>query len=579
MRIAYPDPQKPGMPLDAVRDNRNTLEQHSAMRPLPQCDAMMLWRHRLVAIAILMSCAAVAQSQEFWTNVYPCGSLDIHGQSMYGIQMMYLVPHKGKLFAANGTQGETQTALYPKASQVLVLDSANGRWRVDLQFTTDNPRVSFLGSFTFENDRNGAVLNPPVTLLLAAPSQIPKRFVTWIRNDSTGQWRATDTLRVPDAPSNVQPRAITLYRDAVTGRQDLYVGIEGGGVFRGGYEPTPPARISWGTTPEFVPPFAWQRVLGFASANGRLYCALSSSGDGQFSDVKDSVAHIYERIDGSHPSWRRIYTTEPALPWEDIRGLTAVPDPVNTGKQRLIFTWNNHVYTIDPSMPAADGKATVEIDIRTAVEEQTGVRSQKIVAAYNRFVPFRLPPGNDTVWLAGLAVYAYPAMTNAPNLNGWLLDGLYLTRRRSPAGFIDYRVHSILQNTAQGIADTLLAVRDFAVSPFPEDKEAVLYACGLDHQAMPMSCAAWMYRGVFTQGPTLIGSVSDVDPIELYPNPTSSHLFLRCARPTNARIIDMLGRTAWRGRIDGSATIDASGWTPGMYFLLHSTGAFPLIRK
>jgi hypothetical protein len=59
---------------------------------------------------------------------------------------------------------------------------------------------------------------------------------------------------------------------------------------------------------------------------------------------------------------------------------------------------------------------------------------------------------------------------------------------------IEYQVRYIFKNDPANVTRTLLAVRDFAVSPFPEDQGKVLYACGLDHQGQPMSLAAWIYR-------------------------------------------------------------------------------------
>jgi hypothetical protein len=79
-------------------------------------------------------------------------------------------------------------------------------------------------------------------------------------------------------------------------------------------------------------------------------------------------------------------------------------------------------------------------------------------------------------------------------LKGWLRDGLYLVRRQVNDR-IEYQVRYIFKNDPANVTRTLLAVRDFAVSPFREDEGKVLYACGLDHQGQPMSLAAWIYRG------------------------------------------------------------------------------------
>ena len=433
---------------------------------------------------------ASATSGVRWTDVYPIGTQDAGGQTMYGIQMTFLVPHKGKLFAGNGTQGETETDKYPKAAQVLVLDSPAGRWKVDKQFTTDSPRVNSLASFTFLTDSAGKPV-PPDTLLITAPGSRSKRFVAYVRNDATGEWVATKEMRMERAPTFAQPRAMALYRDAITGVQHIFVGIEGDGVFRGVYDPKLPCRIAWNPVSEFIPENSWQRVINFAEANGKLYLAFSSSGDSGFSKEKDLLAHIYERTDGPKPAWRRVYTTEPGLAWEDMRGLTAVPDPHRPGKQRLVFAWNDKVYGLDP---LDNYRVQVEFDMKKGIAEQTGLPVMKVVAGYDDFMPFEMPPTGEKVWLTGLSVFVNPVQSTAPNLKGWLRDGLYLVRRQVNDR-IEYQVRYIFKNDPANVTRTLLAVRDFAVSPFREDEGKVLYACGLDHQGQPMSLAAWIYRG------------------------------------------------------------------------------------
>ncbi|MFZ5830840.1 MAG: hypothetical protein ACOY3P_12165, partial [Planctomycetota bacterium] len=179
--------------------------------------------------------------------------------------------------------------------------------------------------------------------------------------------------------------------------------------------------------------------------------------------------------------------------WEDIRGLTAVPNPDEPGRQRLIFTWNDNVYVLDP---LDNYRVQPEFDMKKGIAEQTGLPVKKVVAAYDDFVPFGMPPDGEPVWLTGLSVFVSPEQTTAPNLKGWLRDGLYLVRRQAN-GRTEYQVRYIFKNDPGDATRTLLAVRDLAVSPFPEDEGKVLCACGLDHQGQPMTLAAWIYRGDF----------------------------------------------------------------------------------
>ena len=427
-----------------------------------------------------------------WTDVYPIGTKDDGGQTMYGIQMMFLVPHKGKLFAANGTQGETETDKYPKAAQVLVLDSPSGRWKVDKQFTTDSPRVNSLISCTFTTDGTGRAVTPD-TLLIAGPSSMRKQFSVFVRDDANGEWVGTPPIQMKRTPSFAPPRALAQHTDSVTGVQHLMVGIEGEGVFRGWYDPKAPARIVWNPDPEFVPEKLWQRVVGFAEANGKLYLSLSSSGDNLFSNEKDLLAHIYERTDGPNPSWKRILTTEPGNAWEDLRGLTGVPHPKQPDKQVLIFIWNDKVYSLDP---LAGNRVEAEFDLREGIAKQTGMPVKKVVAGYDEFTPFQMPPGGEKVWLTGLCLFVRTSETSAQTLGGCLRDALYLIRRQA-GDRVEYETRYIFKNDPANPTRTLMAVRDIAISPFPEDEGKVLYACGTDHQAQPMSLAAWIYRGDF----------------------------------------------------------------------------------
>lgn len=438
---------------------------------------------------------------EIWTNVYPTGSTDANGQVMYGIQMMYLVPHEGKLYAGNGTQGETETDRYPKAAQVLVLDGPRASWRVEKQFTTDSPRLNSLKSFPFETDGKGRSI-PRETLLIAAAGNRGKSFSAFVRDDATGNWIETDSVPMPRTPANVQPRSMTLYRDKVTGIQHVMVGFVGDGVLRGAYDPGHRSRLAWEPEPEFIPEKPWHRVVGFAEANGKLYLALSSSGDAGFSDEKELQAYVYERTDGPNPSWRRVYTTtESNQAWEDIRGLSSVPDPQNPGREVLLFTWNDKVWRLDPG---AGYRAEPEFDLRSGVAEATGFAVRKIVAAYNGFKPVTMPPDKSPAWLAGLTVWVDPARTDTPTFaSGVTWDGFYLVRRQTGER-VDYEVRTILKNDPENPTDALLAVRDLVVSPFPEDEGQVLYACGLDHQGRPMSLGAWIYRGEFRPGAELV---------------------------------------------------------------------------
>lgn len=452
------------------------------------------WLHSLLRLlsGLVLMPSMVTHSEE-WTNVYPNGSTDVNGKVMWGIQMMFLVPHKGKLYAANGTQGETNTTLYPQQSQVLVLDSPNGNWRVDGQFSLNQPRVNQMQSLTFTTDVLGNVITPQ-NILLAAPSDNTKRFAVYTRNDNNGFWVRTANFLVPNT-DNFMPRAMTLYHDPVTETDNVYVGVRGGGVYRGGYDLTATGRIAWNTTPEFAPPGEY-RITAFAEANGQLFCSVSSADDLTLLDGR-----IYRRtVNGTNPVWELIHITEDGLGWEDVRGLTGVPNPNGPGEV-LVFTWNGKIFRLDPSQ--SPPQAVVECDINAVVADNTGLTVSTVVAAYNEFVPVTLPGETTTSWLVGLHTYINTAQhPDVPVVGNVLADGAYLIRRQSGTS-VSYEYRYILRNYP-AMVDPLMTVRHMCVSPFPEDEGKVLYACGLDHSGNPMSLAAWIYRGDFRKPPVTL---------------------------------------------------------------------------
>ena len=71
-----------------------------------------------------------------WTQSYDAGYMDSNGAYAGGSEIMHLVPHRGKLYAANGYWMDSRWTEPPYAekqsSQVLRLDAADGSWQVDL---------------------------------------------------------------------------------------------------------------------------------------------------------------------------------------------------------------------------------------------------------------------------------------------------------------------------------------------------------------------------------------------------------------------------------------------------------------
>ena len=89
-------------------------------------------------VAAVLACFSVRanEGEARWVQSYDAGYTDRNGAHAGGSEIMHLVPHKGKLYAANGYWVDSRWVLPPdsekQSAPVLRLDSAAGRWQVDL---------------------------------------------------------------------------------------------------------------------------------------------------------------------------------------------------------------------------------------------------------------------------------------------------------------------------------------------------------------------------------------------------------------------------------------------------------------
>ncbi|MCX7886924.1 MAG: hypothetical protein N3B01_06690, partial [Verrucomicrobiae bacterium] len=305
------------------------------------------------------------------------GVRDPSGKLIAGTEIMHLVPHKGRLYASTSLWMEKDTSI-PKACQVLVLDSPQGQWRVELQFTTNNLRFGSLRQVTFTTDDRGRTLGP-VSLLLAAPDVRSGPVEIFCRDDTTGEWSASVLGTVGSAATT---RSIGQHRDRVTGIDRVFAGNRPLGVISGVYDAAAPGRIRWDKSAELQVP-AGERVMGFCVCNGILYCA--------------TTRHIYQRTDGPAPKWKEVYFCKEEIPAVGIRGLTAVPNPAGKGEV-LWFVALRKVRRLDP---ASGFRETVEQDMPAFLTEKLGVKVSGALCAYNELMPYVMPGTGETVWLFG----------------------------------------------------------------------------------------------------------------------------------------------------------------------------------
>ena len=443
------------------------------------------------------------------------GTRDANGKTMFGTEIMHLVPHQGRLFASNSLWMENDPQV-PKACQVLVLDSPRGQWKVDLQFTRKNPRMGALHSFTFTTDGSGKAIEP-VSILLVAPDTIIGGTIQILsRDDSAGGAGKWTPMNFGEAAARSTTRAMGLHRDRKTGIDRVFAGNNVLGVISGVYDSRAPGRIHWEPKPEFNVP-AGERVMGFCVCNGALYCATTRG--------------IFLRTDGAAPVWKQIYSRPEEIPPVGIRGLTAVPNPAGAGEV-LLFAALSQLRRVDPS---ANFKETIELDMRAFLTDAFGIRVPFVLAAYNEILPCVVPGAKETVWLVGFentydrAAFAGEGKgagkdkgkakdkgkdmskskgapkavvkgvpTTPSKLRTFVVEekgmryaaeARYLVRH-ADKGNIRYEVAEVTDPNA-----TLVAVRAIAVSPFAGDNGRALYFGGFDCNAQPSHNTVWIYRG------------------------------------------------------------------------------------
>ena len=458
----------------------------------------------MVAGLVLTSCGPSDKPSEApsLTNLsfqptLQAGIKDVNGNYIYGTEIMRLVPYKGKLYAGTSMWMESDPTI-PKACQILVLDSPEGQWKVERQFTSNNLNIRTLRTVTFTTDYKGNSISP-VTMLLAAPQARTGSVDIFSLDDESGEW-VPMSLGILSVPS--MTRAIGFHHDEVTGVDSVFAGTDVIGTIRGAYDPAVPGRIRWEESmasaftgiksSEFNTPFG-ERVMGFSDCNGVLYCATSR--------------RIFKRTDGASPSWEEVYFCAEEINFVGVRGLSAVPNPSGSGEV-LVFVAKNMVRRIDPS---ADFEETVELNLLDFLSDLWGLPRGSVVyvlAAYNLFVPYTIPQTGEDVWLFGfqakyrdsfvettelppelrLAVYSNYLEVETPS--SYAAEARYFIRHADGEN-ISYEVGEV----ADSSEPTLIATRSIAVSPFPGDKGEVLYFSGFDCNFFPAHNTAWIYRG------------------------------------------------------------------------------------
>jgi hypothetical protein len=430
---------------------------------------------------------------------YVAGTYDTNGCFMGGTELMSLVSHKGRLFAGVGYWndmywGSGSPDPYPGA-QVLVKNAWNAPWRQDAAFGANHLRVECLRSIAVTTDKNGAPLNPPVTLLLAGSGEMggsPRRAVVFVRNDSNDTWTATYPGSAMSGSATTRMIFDHVDRSLPTSVHCLFVGYGGAdaNVVRGGYNAAT-GLIDWDVETELT---GTHRILSAGECNGHVYACIGSD-----NDPTNNIGGVFWRQDGTNAQWHFVHEwADTGEQNPDIRGFTAVPHPRGFGYDVALVTLEAYgvVYCIDPigGDPRNGHIVTEEMNIQRFLgDEWRGGASIGFpsLSAYNDMPEVVHPGTRQLVNLIGLGV-GYPAADNTPERN----SAYYLIRHRD-ATYEWGRAFDPAVPVPNPTAGGLRATRALRLSPFPEDGGRVLFFGGFDaaSQTGPVwHNTAWLYR-------------------------------------------------------------------------------------
>ena len=431
----------------------------------------------LKLICIAATAAAQSQAANGWERAFRSGMIDEStGKPIRGTEIVHLAAHKGRLYAGNGYWMDTRGYANIPWSQVLVLDSPDGSWKVDLALGRPYLRVTVLKSVTFTTDGDGKALAAPVNLLLAASDIQGGRRQThiWTRDDGSNAWVKT-TLQ-GDPKCRRSTRALIVHRDRETGVDRIFVAAGALGIYSGIFDAQQPGKMRWDEKPELGP--VTIRPMSFAEANGSLYASAGVS--------------VYRRKDGPSPAWEKVYSDNTREHWElgGIRGLTAVPSPRGSGES-ILFSHTDRIIRIDPR---DDHRATVELRIRQLLQKSWGTAVRgSIIAAYSDMMPLKDPATGRTVHIVGVQGRiergGKDKKYRRDTFFGWYAGGSYLIRESDRS----YRLKEVNGRWAPG-KPKLVAPRAFVVSPFPEDAGGQIYFAGFDANFFPALDTAWVFR-------------------------------------------------------------------------------------
>jgi len=446
-------------------------------------------------VAVWAVNAARAHEPLRWSLSYDAGYRDENGAYAGGSEIMHIVSHQGKLYAANGYWMDARWVIPPDAqkqsAQVLRLDKSDGTWQVDLEMGSTNGydlrymKGNILKSVTFSYGADGKPLPIPVNLLVMAAGATFERggaVSTWVRDDANDKWNHTIVRHgVNTGGIRWVPRDMELYRDKVTGVERLILLLGNPGVVSGVYDPTVPGNIRWETVLEYPFPEVGSvktRPLGIVQANGSLLFSVDDA--------------ILRRNDGPRPSYTEIVRLAGDVDTDvgGIRGLTAIKNPNGPGES-ILFLWapggrsTSQVKRLDPD---GNGGYTIhdEESMMTLMQQHLNQDVTYTLGAHNMMYPVRHPESGELVHIIGFQ--GNLAGKNDLQWTGSRLYGGALYALRHPDQ--TYSVHEV--NNAYTAGKTaLVSPRAFCLSPFEDNQ---LFIGGHDASNRLSDDMAWITK-------------------------------------------------------------------------------------
>ena len=448
-----------------------------------------------VLTIFLIGAVSLAGEPARWSLSYDAGYRDENGAYAGGSEIMQIVSHRGKLYAANGYWMDAHWVIPPDAekqsAQVLRLDSSGGTWQVDLEMGKSNGydlrymKGNILKSVTFTYGADGKRLPEPVNLLVMAAGATFERggaVSAWVRDDEKGEWNHTIVRHGANAGGiRWVPRDMEVYRDKVTGVERLILLLGNPGVASGVYAPEAPGKIRWETILEYPFPEVGSvktRPLGIVQANGSLLFSVDDA--------------IFRRNDGPRPSYTELLRLADDVDTDvgGIRGLTTIKNPNGPGES-VLFLWapggrsTSQVKRLDP-----DGKGGYtthdEASMMDLMRKHLDAEVTYTLGAHNMMYPVRHPETGELVHLIGF-------QGNLAGKNDLLWPGsrlyggaLYAIRKADQS----YSVHEV--NNAYALGKMLLvSPRAFCLSPFGDDQ---LFVGGHDASNRISDDMAWICK-------------------------------------------------------------------------------------